>query len=366
MHIPIDRDLSVPFKGRLVWSTQAVGFRGAQTRAQNHFRGIENKSVGSVRSFVPAMSYKGFRAIQEIKRSIDPLPSPSFQGSALMDQPSSLKLLGSWADSHTHRVQLALKLKSLEFDYQEEDVVNISPALLLHNPVYKKVPVLLHKGRPVVESVVILQYIDETWTGNPLMPADPFERAVARFWCHFAEDKVIPSMLMSKLDLSLALGLLQMQLAPAVGAVFSSSGEGQKAAVDQVHQNLKLLECEIRDGAFEGRRFFGGDKIGMLDIVLGCGSYWLSVFEEVMEVKLVDPESFPAFHAWLRDFEEQNEVKETIPAIDKLLEYARGVRQMMLTLSSSTITSVPATAAAAATTTGNDDVAVDAIDGSSG
>ncbi|RWV80507.1 hypothetical protein BHE74_00034692 [Ensete ventricosum] len=224
-----------------------------------------------------------------------------------MDQPSSLKLLGSWADSHTHRVQLALKLKSLEFDYQEEDVVNISPALLLHNPVYKKVPVLLHKGRPVVESVVILQYIDETWTGNPLMPADPFERAVARFWCHFAEDKVIPSMLMSKLDLSLALGLLQMQLAPAVGAVFSSSGEGQKAAVDQVHQNLKLLECEIRDGAFEGRRFFGGDKIGMLDIVLGCGSYWLSVFEEVMEVKLVDPESFPAFHAWLRDFEEQNE-----------------------------------------------------------
>ncbi|RWV84639.1 hypothetical protein GW17_00053635 [Ensete ventricosum] len=61
MHIPIDRDLSVPFKGRLVWSTQAVGFRGARTRAQNHFRAIENKSVGSVRSFVPAMSYKGYR-----------------------------------------------------------------------------------------------------------------------------------------------------------------------------------------------------------------------------------------------------------------------------------------------------------------
>ncbi|URD72123.1 glutathione s-transferase [Musa troglodytarum] len=254
-----------------------------------------------------------------------------------MDPPSSLKLLGSWADSHTHRVQLALKLKGLEFEYLEEDVINPSPALLLHNPIYKKVPVLLHSDRPVVESVVILQYIDETWADNPIMPSDPFERAVARFWCHFAEDK----------------------LAPAVGAVFSSSGEGQKAAVDQVHDNLKLLERELRDGAFKGQRFFGGDKIGLLDIVLGCGSYWLAVFEEVMEVKLVDPGTFPVFHAWLKDFEEQNEVKETIPAIDKLLEYARGIRQMMLRLSNGTSTTVPATAG----TTGAINVAVD---GSSG
>ncbi|RRT72816.1 hypothetical protein B296_00021251 [Ensete ventricosum] len=228
-----------------------------------------------------------------------------------MDPPSSLKLLGSWADSHTHRVQLALKLKGLGFEYQEEDVINPSPALLLHNPVYKKVPVLLHNDRPVVESVVILQYIDETWADNPIMPADPFDRALARFWCHFAEDKA-----------SLC----------------------QKAAVDQVHDNLKLLERELRDGEFKGKRFFGGDKIGLLDIVLGCGSYWLAVFEEVMEVKLVDPGTFPAFHAWLKDFEEQNEVKETIPAIDKLLEYARGIRQMMLSLSNGTSTTAPATA----------------------
>ncbi|CAD5172367.1 unnamed protein product [Musa acuminata subsp. malaccensis] len=236
-----------------------------------------------------------------------------------MDQPAfSVKLLGSWADSHTHRVQLALKLKGLEFEYQEEDFINPSPALLLHNPVYKKVPALLHGGRSIVESVVILQYIDETWTDNPIMPADPFERAVTRFWCHFTDDK----------------------LAPAVGLVFSSSGEGQKAAVDQVHENLKLLERELKDGAFKGRRFFGGDKIGLLDIVLGCGSYWLAVFEEVMEVKLIDPESFPVFHAWLRDFEEQQEVKETIPAIDRLLEYARGIRQMMLSLSNSSSSSI--------------------------
>ncbi|XP_072983242.1 glutathione transferase GST 23-like [Typha latifolia] len=242
---------------------------------------------------------------------------------------SSLKLFGSWASSYTHRVQLALKLKGLEFDYVEEDLTNKSESLLLHNPIYKKVPLLLHLGRPIAESIIIIQYIDDVWPDLPILPADPYDRAVARFWCHFADDK----------------------LGPAVGAVFGSSGDEQKAAVVQVHENLKLIEHELREGTFKGKRFFGGDKIGLLDIVLGCGSYWLAVFEEVTEVKLVDAEAFPLFHAWLRDFEEQKEVKETIPAIDKLLEYARSIREMMLSHS------VAAAAAASSTTTTN--IAVD-------
>ena len=123
-----------------------------------------------------------------------------------------------------------------------------------------------------------------------------------------------------------------MQLGPAVGAVFASTGEDQEAAVRQVHENLALIEAELRDGAFRGRRFFGGDEVGLLDVVLGCGSYWLAVFEEVTGVRLVDADAFPLFHAWLRDFEALDEVRETIPAVDRLLEYARGVRHMLLGL----------------------------------
>ena len=122
------------------------------------------------------------------------------------------------------------------------------------------------------------------------------------------------------------------QLGPAVGAVFASTGEDQEAAVRQVHENLALIEAELRDGAFKGRRFFGGDEVGLLDVVLGCGSYWLAVFEEVTGVRLVDADAFPLFHAWLRDFEALEEVRETIPAVDRLLEYARGVRHMLLGL----------------------------------
>ena len=148
-----------------------------------------------------------------------------------------------------------------------------------------------------------------------------------------------------------------MQLGPAVGAVFASTGEDQEAAVRQVHENLALIEAELRDGAFRGRRFFGGGEVGLLDVVLGCGSYWLAVFEEVTGVRLVDADAFPLFHAWLRDFEALDEVRETIPAVDRLLEYARGVRHMLLGLAgagaaAATPTEAPAPAPAA-------DIAVD-------
>ena len=102
-----------------------------------------------------------------------------------------LKLFGSWASSYTHRVQLALRLKGLEFDYVEEDLRNKSAELLRHNPVHKKVPVLVHGGRALPESDIILQYLDDAWPETrPLLPADAFDRALARFWCHFADDKV--------------------------------------------------------------------------------------------------------------------------------------------------------------------------------
>jgi glutathione S-transferase len=103
----------------------------------------------------------------------------------------TVKLLGYWASPVALRVKWTLKLKEIEYEYVEEDLANKSPLLLEYNPVHKKIPVLVHGGKPLAESLVILEYLDETWKRNPILPEDPYERAQARFWARFVDEKVI-------------------------------------------------------------------------------------------------------------------------------------------------------------------------------
>ena len=107
-----------------------------------------------------------------------------------------LKLLGSLASPFALRVKLALSFKGLSYEYIAEDLQSKSNLLLSSNPVHKKVPVLIHNGKPVCESQVIVQYIDEAFpaaAGAPILPSAPYDRAVARFWASYVEDKVCTS-----------------------------------------------------------------------------------------------------------------------------------------------------------------------------
>lgn len=105
---------------------------------------------------------------------------------------SELKLIGKWSSPYAMRVKIALNIKSLEHEHFEETLNPKSDLLLQSNPVYGKVPVLIHHERPICESLIIVEYIDETWTtGFSILPSDPYDRAVARFWAAYIDDKVM-------------------------------------------------------------------------------------------------------------------------------------------------------------------------------
>jgi glutathione S-transferase len=104
----------------------------------------------------------------------------------------TVKLLGIWSSPYVLKVVWALKIKSVQYDCIEEDLKNKSEQLLEYNPVHKKVPVLVYRGKPIAESEVILEFIDEAWKhrGDRILPDDPYQRAVARFWARFGTDTV--------------------------------------------------------------------------------------------------------------------------------------------------------------------------------
>lgn len=101
-----------------------------------------------------------------------------------------VKVVGFWSSPYVHRVKWGLKLKGVEYEYIEEDIFNKTPLLSHLNPVHGKVPVLVHDGNPLPESTIILEYIDEVWGHAPFFTLGAYERAQARFWARFVDEKV--------------------------------------------------------------------------------------------------------------------------------------------------------------------------------
>ncbi|KAL0421224.1 UNVERIFIED_CONTAM: Glutathione S-transferase U17 [Sesamum latifolium] len=160
-----------------------------------------------------------------------------------------VKVLGCWLSPYAMRARIALNIKSVEYEYEEEDLLggNKSDLLLKSNPVYRKVPVLIHADRPVCETPVILQYVDEVWASGPaILPSDPYDRATARFWATYIDEKWFPHLKEG----------------------FLSEGEETKNALEESGEGLVLLE-EAFTKCSKGQKFFGGERIGYLDIALG-------------------------------------------------------------------------------------------------
>ncbi|XP_060670540.1 probable glutathione S-transferase [Ziziphus jujuba] len=205
-----------------------------------------------------------------------------------------VKLIATTQSLFCARIQWALKFKGVEYEFIEEDLRNKSPLLLESNRVYKKVPVLLHNGKSFPESLIILEYIDEVWKHNPLLPQDPSERALARFWAKFSDEKVIFG---------------------AFGAC-RTEGEQQEKAKEAALESLAFLEKQL-----EGKKFFGGEELGYLDLVVGWIPLWLGVMEEIGGIKLLEEERFPLLHEWSQNFHQIPLIKECLPPRDNLLSY---------------------------------------------
>ena len=103
----------------------------------------------------------------------------------------------AWASSASRRVRLFMAEKGIAY---ESRLVRIG-AFEHHTPEYLKlnpsgvIPALVDDGRPIAESGVICEYLDDIKPEPPLRPADPYERAQMRLWVKYADDFCLPNLI---------------------------------------------------------------------------------------------------------------------------------------------------------------------------
>ncbi|KAK9116935.1 hypothetical protein Sjap_015882 [Stephania japonica] len=213
-----------------------------------------------------------------------------------------VKLIGLWPSPFVMRPRIALNLKSVAHENFEEIIGNKSDILLKSNPVYKKVPVLLHRNRSICESLIIVEYIDETWTSGPsILPSDPYDRAIARFWGYYVDDKIFPSL--SKI---------------------AKSWGRDEDALEQAKTAMELMEKAFKDCS-KGKDFFNGNQIGYLDIAFGSNVGWIRTLETMHGFTLINDEKTPGLAGWAERFWAHEAVKDVNPSVEKLIEFSHEV-----------------------------------------
>ncbi|KAK7278557.1 hypothetical protein RJT34_23588 [Clitoria ternatea] len=218
---------------------------------------------------------------------------------------AEVKLHGFWYSPFTLRVVWALKLKGIPYENIEEDRFNKSPQLLEYNPVHKKTPVLVHDGKPICESMVIVEYIDEMWSHNPLLPSDPYQRALARFWVRYADDMV-----------------------SSIGPLFrSTNDEEREKAIEKIWEHLKVVEDE---GLGDQKKFFGGDTINIVDIAFGSICKFYLDLETMFGVKVLEAEKFPHLHSWFNNFKHVPLIGENLPSHEKTAVFLKSLREKII------------------------------------
>ncbi|CAL9042872.1 unnamed protein product [Musa banksii] len=233
-------------------------------------------------------------------------------------------LLDFWVSAFGQRCRIALAEKGVEYEYREENVLaDKSPLLLESNPVYKKIPVLIHDGNPVCESLVIVQYIDEAWPHRaPLLPADPYARAQARFWADFIDKKVRPPYAdASHIDYSAVCSQHSLmvsfmyQFYECGTRLWKLKGEEQAAAKKVFIRILMRLEGELGD-----KKYFGGDAFGFVDVALVPFVPWFYTYETCAGFSV--EEVAPKLVAWGKRCMERESVANALSDPHKVYEFA--------------------------------------------
>jgi len=202
----------------------------------------------------------------------------------------------AWFCPFAQRSWIALLEKGVDFEYKEQDPYDKTPEFLAVNP-RGLVPALVHGDDVVVESLIINEYIDETWPEkNPLYPpiSDPMLRAKARIALDWIGKKIVPHV---------------------ITLHRSKEVEEREKAVENLMTGLE----EFFNGASSLGPFYYGDQFGILDVALAPFVARMEIVEEFIDLKVFRDAKFSRFQCWWSATKERPSVKSTTSSKQKFL-----------------------------------------------
>jgi glutathione S-transferase len=217
---------------------------------------------------------------------------------------AAVTLIGSPVSPYVRKVLAACAIKGVEVEldpispmYGNDDFDRISPL--------RRVPVWIEGDLVLCDSSVIVQYIEETRPGPSLWPADPVQRAKARWLEEFADTRLFDV---------LGWGLyFQLALKPRFFGTEADAEVVEKARDVELPQILDYLESQTPETGF----LFG--DLSMADLSVA------PAFLNARAVQInVDPERWPRLAAWLERMNEET-------PLGPLNELARALMRTPLT-----------------------------------
>ena len=95
-----------------------------------------------------------------------------------------------------------------------------------------------------------------------------------------------------------------------------TAGEAQARFARETKESLAVLDAQL-----EGRRFFGGDALGFVDLAACTLAHWLDVLEEVAGVRLAGDGEYPALRRWAKEYTADKTVRRFLPDRGELVAF---------------------------------------------
>lgn len=210
-----------------------------------------------------------------------------------MSEPA-LKLISHYLCPYVQRARIVLAEKGIDHDLEFIDLAN-KPAWLKEISPLGKVPVLLADGRPVFESAVISEYLDEVTPGS-LHPADPYEKARNRAWIEYASSTL-----------------------NTVSGFYNAGNDATfQALTEALCDRFRTLESELGAGPF-----FNGSDFSLVDAAFAPLFRYFDVIEQIVDAGFFD--GAPKVARWRHELARRPSVRDAVVA-----DYPQRLRRFFL------------------------------------